>query len=283
MALIRLFARYLYVPTMLLGVNGLAVYLVAAGYSLSWIALPLVATIGLSLLMERVLPYEPAWNESHADTGKDVAHGVVYELNNVIAFLLLPVVTLLVPWRGIWPTGLPIAVQLLIAITVADCCMTLIHYVSHRVGFLWRLHAVHHGVQRLYGFNGFVRHPLHQSLDLAVGTVPLVLAGLPLPVATLLGLAISVQLLLQHSNVDFALGPFRYVLSIGAAHRLHHANWQGQGDVNFGLFFTLWDRLLGTLRLESERAPIAGDVGIGDRPDFPQRYVTQLVLPFKSS
>jgi sterol desaturase/sphingolipid hydroxylase (fatty acid hydroxylase superfamily) len=282
MAHLRLLARYAYVPTMLLGLTGLAVYLVAEGHSLIWMAPLLGVTVGLSLLMERVLPYEPLWNEGHDDTGKDVAHGVVYELSNLTAFLMLPLITMLEPWRGIWPSGLPVAAQLLIAIVIADFCMTMIHYQSHRVGFLWRLHAVHHGVHRLYGFNGFVRHPLHQSLDLAVGTLPLVLAGLPLPVAALLGFAISVQLLVQHSNVDYALGPFRHILAVGPAHRLHHVNWAGEGDVNFGLFFTVWDRLLGTLRLDSDRVPRAGDVGIEDRPDFPQRYVTQLVAPFKA-
>jgi sterol desaturase/sphingolipid hydroxylase (fatty acid hydroxylase superfamily) len=282
MALLRLFARYAYVPAMLLGLTGLAVYLVAEGHSLLWMAALLGVAVGLSLLMERVLPYEPNWNQSHDDTAKDIAHGVIYEISNLTAFLMLPFITMLEPWRGIWPSALPIAAQLLMAIVIADGCMTVIHYLSHRVGVLWRLHAVHHGVHRLYGFNGFVRHPLHQSLDLAVGTLPLVLAGLPLPVAALLGFAISVQLLVQHSNVDYALGPFRQIIAIGPAHRLHHVNWAGEGDVNFGLFFTVWDRLVGTLRLDCARVPRAGDVGIEDSPNFPQRYVTQFAAPFKS-
>ena len=46
------------------------------------------------------------------------------------------------------------------------------------------------------------------------------------------------------------------------------------------MFFTLWDRLLGTLRLESEREPGAGDIGIQDCPHFPQLYARQLAVPF---
>jgi sterol desaturase/sphingolipid hydroxylase (fatty acid hydroxylase superfamily) len=125
-----------------------------------------------------------------------------------------------------------------------------------------------------------VRHPLHQLLDLAVGTMPLVLAGLPVELAVLLAFAISLQLLVQHSNIEYELGPFQKFLAVGPVHRLHHVNWGGQGDVNFGLFFTCWDRLLGTLRLDSDRAPRAGDIGIQDQAHFPQDYMTQLVLPF---
>jgi sterol desaturase/sphingolipid hydroxylase (fatty acid hydroxylase superfamily) len=280
MAALRLFARFGYVPTMMVGLNLFAIYLVAGGYSFLWIGVLFVVAVALSLLTEWILPYEPSWNHAHADSSKDVAHGVIYEIANISAILLLPLITLLVPWRSLWPSTLPIGVQLLLAIIIADFSMTMIHYWSHRVSWLWRLHAVHHGVHRLYSFNGLVRHPLHQLLDLAVGTMPLVLAGLPVELAVLLAFAISVQLLVQHSNVEFELGPFQRFLAVGAVHRLHHVNWAGQGDVNFGLFFTLWDSLLATLKLDSERVPSTGDIGIQNQPHYPQHYMTQLVLPF---
>ena len=148
------------------------------------------------------------------------------------------------------------------------------------MNWLWRLHAVHHGVYRLYGFNGFIRHPLHQLLDIVVGTLPLVLIGLPVSVAVLLGFAIAMQLIVQHANVDYTLGPLQKLLAIGPVHRLHHVNWAGEGDVNFGLFFTIWDQLLGTFRLPSGRRPGIGDIGIQDCPHFPQIYSRQLKLPF---
>ncbi|HAH65612.1 MAG TPA: hypothetical protein DCL72_09100 [Rhizobiales bacterium] len=280
MAALRLFARFGYVPTMMVGLNLFAVYLVAGGDSFLWIGVLFGVAVVLSLLMEWIRPYELSWNWAHADSGKDVAHGVIYETANITAILLLPFITLLIPWRSVWPSTLPIGVQLLLAIIIADFSMTMIHYWSHRVSWLWRLHAVHHGVHRLYSFNGLVRHPLHQLLDLAAGTLPLVLAGLPVELAVLLAFAISLQLLVQHSNIDYELGPFQKFLAVGPVHRLHHVNWGGQGDVNFGLFFTCWDRLLGTLRLDSDRAPRAGDIGIQDQAHFPQDYMTQLVLPF---
>lgn len=282
MAVLRFFARFAYFPALTVGLNLLAICAVAHGFSYAWTGVLFGVAIGLSLLMEWVLPYEQAWNHSHADAGKDFAHGVIYEVANIAAIFLLPLVTLFVPWQSIWPSSLPIGVQLLVAIAIADFNMTMIHYWSHRLSWLWRLHAIHHGVHRLYSFNGLVRHPLHQMLDLLAGTFPLVLAGLPVSVAVLLAFAISIQLLVQHSNVNYELGPLQRFLAVGPIHRLHHVNWSGEGDVNFGLFFTFWDSLLGTLRLSSERSPSAGDIGIQNGPQIPQRYVTQLVLPFKN-
>ena len=61
--------------------------------------------------MKRALPHEAAWNQSHDDAGKDVAHGVIYEMANIVAILILPLITMFIPWRGIWPSSLPIGVQ----------------------------------------------------------------------------------------------------------------------------------------------------------------------------
>jgi sterol desaturase/sphingolipid hydroxylase (fatty acid hydroxylase superfamily) len=281
MRVLRSFARYLYVPTMMVGFNALAIYFVANDYRLVWIALLLLAAIGLSFAMERVLPYEAEWNEGHGDTAKDIAHGVVYEIANLFTLLVFIIISaMLLPEWSIWPRALPIVAQFLLAVVIVDCTMTVVHYYSHRVDWLWRLHAVHHGVHRLYGFNGFIRHPLHQALDIAAGTLPLVLLGLPVGVAILLGTAIAIQLVVQHSNVDYALGPFQKILAIGPVHRLHHVNWDGEGDVNFGLFLTVWDKMLGTLQLPHARKPRVGDIGIQDCPHYPQDYAKQLVAPF---
>jgi sterol desaturase/sphingolipid hydroxylase (fatty acid hydroxylase superfamily) len=283
MSLLSIFARYGYVPFMLIGLNGLALYLVASGVPLWMIGALALIGLALAFVVEGVLPYEQVWNESRGDVGKDATHGLVYEFSNLGAILLLPLIVSILPWNGFWPRHWPLWSQLLGAVVAADIAMTLIHYVSHRVDWLWRLHSVHHGVGRLYGLNGLVRHPLHQQIDLAIGTLPLVLAGMPVDVAVLLGLAMTLQLIVQHSNADCCLGPFQGVLAVGPVHRLHHLNWAGEGNVNFGLFFTVWDRALGTFRLTSECAPRVGDIGVQDQLFYPQRYFTQLASPFVST
>lgn len=43
---------------------------------------------------------------------------------------------------------------------MADLGITLMHWLSHRSALLWRLHAVHRSVHRIYGLNGLMKHPL---------------------------------------------------------------------------------------------------------------------------
>ena len=163
---------------------------------------------------------------------------------------------------------------------MADLGITLAHYASHRIAALWRLHAVHHAVKRMYGFNGLLKHPLHQAIELTAGVAPLVLMGMPQNIAWLLAFAVAIQLILQHSNVDMKIGPLVYIWAVAPAHRHHHLASQTDGDVNFGLFTSLWDHLLGTFRSGAD-TPRAGEIGVFGRPDYPKGYLLQLMEPFR--
>ncbi len=276
----RRLVQFAYVPFMLLGLNGAAYFVVTRGHSPLWLAPILVAAFVLAHAAEHILPWYQEWNDPHEDEKTNLAHTLVYEASNISGILMIPLIVWLFPFEGIWPKHWPVWAQLLLAIGIADFVFTLVHFFSHRWPILWRLHAVHHGVGRLYSFNGLVRHPLHQSLDMILGTAPLVILGMPVNVAVLLGFAISVQLIVQHSNVAYALGPLRNQLSIGQIHHLHHVNWGKEGDCNFGLFFTLWDQLLGTFQAQPSRPIKASDMGIDEVPDFPKEYIAQILFPF---
>jgi len=113
-----------------------------------------------------------------------------------------------------------------LAILISDVGITLAHFASHRLSSLWRLHAVHHSVKRLYGFNGLMKHPLHQLIETVAGTTPLLFVGVPQNVLMLLVVAVVLQLLLQHSNVAYFTGPLRRVLAINAVHRFHQGSPQ---------------------------------------------------------
>lgn len=277
---LRKTARFGYLPFMLIGIVGSAYAAVATGHSYLWLAPLLLLAYATAHAAEHILPCFEEWNE-HGDEGTTtLIHNVVYEASNLSATAIIPLIVWMFPYQGIWPTGWPLLFQFLLAVLLADFAFTMLHFASHRFPTLWRLHAVHHGVGRLVGFNGLVRHPLHQCIDLFVGSAPLVIMGMPIEVAVLLGFAVSVQLILQHSNVAYASGPFGRHLSIGSAHHLHHVNWGQEGDCNFGLFTTWWDRILGTYQAEPSRPITANDMGIDEVPNFPTSYKEQLIFPF---
>lgn len=283
MTFLREMVKVAYVPFMLVGFLTLALCAVSNGFGYSALVALLIAAIGVSFVSERLVPYERDWNKDRKDGWRDLVHAIVNEGANALSVSALPVVVAIMPHFDIWPYDWPLWVQLLIAVIIADLGITLMHYASHINPILWRFHAVHHSIQRLYGFNGLMKHPIHQALETLAGTFPLILMGIPLDVAALLAFAVAIQLLLQHSNVNVKIGPLRYVLALSPLHRFHHIKWPIEGDVNFGLFTTIWDRLLGTAVYDGGRRFTSGDLGIAKEAGYPTSYFAQLLQPFKAS
>ncbi|RKQ89531.1 sterol desaturase family protein [Maricaulis maris] len=279
---IRWVLRLGFVPFVLLGGNALALTLVSMGGHHVWLAALIVGVIFVSFLVERLIPYNPDWNLSHQDRWRDRVHFVVNEGANFLSILGLPFLAALLPNFGVWPSHWPLWGQLLLAIGIVDFGITMAHFASHRINWLWRFHAVHHSVKRMYGFNGLMKHPLHQLIEGVCGVLPVILLGVPQDVAWLLVVAIALQLLLQHSNADVRVGPFKYVLALAPAHRFHHLISAREGDVNFGLFTMVWDWLLGTASFDPNRTFTSDDLGIEGEPDYPTDYWSQLIRPFKS-
>ncbi|WP_433723258.1 sterol desaturase family protein [Nocardia sp. CA-129566] len=273
-------ARYGYVPFLLIGLNGIGIALSSIGAPKFWLLLVLAVAIVASFLVERVIPYRAEWNDDLNDTLRDRIHAFVNEMLILLSVAAIPLLAAVVPAPGIWPTSWPFLCQVLIAILVADLGITLVHLASHKIGFLWRFHAVHHSVERFYGLNGLMKHPLHQTVEMTAGVAPLILIGLPSNVAAALALSVAIQLLLQHSNADYRVGPAKYLLALNEGHRFHHLKFAGIGDVNFGLFTLIWDHLLRTYSYDPARRFDTDDLGMATKPDYPTAYVDQLVYPF---
>ena len=263
------------------GIGGSAAVIVLATRSKLMMIAVLGIVLAASFVAERIAPYEPIWNRSHRDRLRDAAHAVVNESSTALGVLAMPSIVGVVPHVSRWPAGLPFPVQVLASVVVLDLGITFVHWRSHRYTWLWRFHAVHHSVGRMYGFNGLVKHPVHQAIETGAGMLPLVAFAIPGDVAAALAGLVIIQLVLQHSNVDYVVGrtASRW-FALNSGHRLHHVRRVPEGDVNFGLFLLVWDRMFGTFVEPASVGVGAGELGIAERPDYPVGYRAQLREPF---
>lgn len=279
----RFLVRFGYVPFMYVLLDGAVVVL--AERHAPWWTFPIVVLLGVaaSFVAERVVPYDGAWNLDQGDAGRDLVHAAVNETLMLGSVAVVPLLASLDLGATVWPSSSPMVIQVAVAVLVADFGITMAHIASHRVGVLWRFHAVHHSVARSYGFNGLMKHPVSQLFETSIGVLPLVLAGIPARVASALAVCVAVQLLLQHSNVDYRVGSLRSVLALNEGHRFHHLKWAGIGDVNFGLFTLVWDHALGTFSFDPDRRFSSADLGMAAKPDYPVPWSAQMLEPFRPS
>jgi sterol desaturase/sphingolipid hydroxylase (fatty acid hydroxylase superfamily) len=242
------------------------------------------ATAALLFTLERVRPYSRAWAHTRGDVGTDLAFAGLAAVGSDLLGRLVPLAALVavlargpIAGLGLWPTHAPVLLQGTLALLLTELYAYWLHRWMHRVPWLWRLHAIHHSVERVYWLNALRMHPLDTLLSSAAFLIPALMGATPgaLAVAAVLS---SAHALLQHANTDVASGPLDWLFSTPTLHRWHHSRVLAENDGNFGGVLIVWDVLFGT-RIAPARPP-PEDVGLTDLPDFPRRFWPQLLAPF---
>ena len=122
-------------------------------------------------------------------------------------------------------------------------------------------------------------HPVEHLVALTIRFVPVMVLGLSKPEIFNLALITLWYTRFIHANVRTNLGPLRHVLVTPQFHRIHHSIEPRHRDQNFGVIFSFWDRLFGTVYPGCDEYPATG---IADE-DFPHEtsYREILTAPFK--
>jgi len=240
------------------------------------------AYLAVLLMLQRLRPFEPAWNRSDGQVVNDIALTllemfVVPPLSIVALAAFVRMIgryQLLISFK-IWPTHWPAFVQIIVGIIVYDFGNYLAHRWSHTVPFLWRFHAVHHSAGRLSVLNAGRTHPIDAFKYTVIGSPIPVLLGVPGEIAVWYGGVLMFGGLLTHCNIDMPCGALNYILNTPDQHRWHHSRIQPETDTNYGEATMLWDLLLGTFFHPDRHPPI--DVGV----DVPvsANLIQQLIQP----
>jgi sterol desaturase/sphingolipid hydroxylase (fatty acid hydroxylase superfamily) len=134
------------------------------------------------------------------------------------------------------------------------------HVAQHRFPILWELHKVHHSAEVMVGITKDRVHPLDDLMNrIWDGVIPGICFGLWTLVAldpvevTVFGLNVYVvrNILMmdfvRHTHFKISFGPLNNVILCPHWHQLHHSVDPRHYDKNFGLMFSFWDRIFGTL------------------------------------
>jgi sterol desaturase/sphingolipid hydroxylase (fatty acid hydroxylase superfamily) len=158
-----------------------------------------------------------------------------------------------------WP------IWLLVPLTVVamDGANWLAHYADHKLGFLWRFHALHHSQEELSVLTSFRAHPLMHTTGFILAAVPVVALMPTRPIAPVVITIYVCVGTLQHANLRWTFGPVGRVLVSPAYHRLHHAT--DIQRLNLGVVLTIWDVLVGRAAFPARGAAV-GRTGLDGRP-----------------
>ncbi|ULA64656.1 MAG: Fatty acid hydroxylase domain-containing protein [Nitrospira sp.] len=136
------------------------------------------------------------------------------------------------------------------------------HVLLHKVPFLWTFHQVHHSAEVLTPISGFRAHPVEFFVT-AILRAPVIgfavvfyqhISTQDLAATTIFGVSLIGFLHglsghhLQHSHLPISYGPLLdRILVTPIVHQAHHSIDPCHHDKNFGVKFSLWDWMFGTL------------------------------------
>lgn len=188
-----------------------------------------------------------------------------------------------------------ILIYTLVSVVTMDFASFLVHWLSHRVKFLWRFHSVHHSAQRLNPLTQYRIHPVELLLNngkaivvtSVLGGSFLFLSGGRLQTLDIMGvnvlsfLFLSLGANLRHSEI-----PLRYfkwmefVLISPLQHQVHHSNKKEYCHSNYGAKFAIWDWAFGSLVRSCQLAEKDLSYGLRKRSKL-IGFWKNLWLPFK--
>jgi sterol desaturase/sphingolipid hydroxylase (fatty acid hydroxylase superfamily) len=172
--------------------------------------------------------------------------------------------------------SLPLAAQMVIFLIGEDIITYWAHRLFHGATF-WKYHAVHHSSEELEWISAARFHPVDLIFHSVLADVVLLLAGISPNVFVVLGPITIAHSAFVHANLQWTLGPLKYVIATPVFHRWHHTAADRGGEKNFAATFPVLDLIFGTYYMPKDELP--DRYGIDDR-DFPVSFGAQLLHPF---
>src|SRR5262245_23511447 len=188
-----------------------------------------VSMIVLILALELWMPFRPRWGDIRKATRADIIYFLLAApLDAVQVFLLVGLLAGTVEYHhylrvvDVWPTNAPILVQLLVATLLVDFFKYWYHRATHEVPLLWRIHSIHHSLDRLEMLRASYFYPIDIVVTVATGTLVMLMAGAGSEIIIFHNVYAGITGLLNHSNVDFDCGFFGAFLSSPCQRRPPH-------------------------------------------------------------
>jgi sterol desaturase/sphingolipid hydroxylase (fatty acid hydroxylase superfamily) len=186
-------------------------------------------------------------------------------VNFALAFILL----LSADWAfankfGIlqWLPQMPLWLYALVGLLLLDLIGAyLVHFVEHKIKFLWRFHLIHHTDTWIDTTSANRHHPGESVIRFIFTTMGVLIVGSPMWLVFLYQTLSVIATQFNHANIaipkkwDTILS---YLIVSPDMHKVHHHYKLPYTDSNYGNIFSIWDRLFGTFKVLSKEDIIYG-------------------------
>ncbi len=251
---------------------------------LDWFVLGTLSTAALFVPLERIFalrrqqgPFRPGWL---TDSQYFFMSHALVQLMSVL--VLAPAVSFgavlaIAPLQQV-ARALPLVVQFLACVLVADLAQYWVHRAFHRIPWLWRFHEVHHSAETMDWLAGSRLHLLDVVVTRGLVLLPLVALGFDERAVYAYLALVSVHAVFIHANFAPRAARLERWIAMPRYHHWHHAIEREAVDKNFAVHLPMIDRWFGTHYLPGDAWPKGyGVAGI----TAPEGYFRQMLWPLR--
>ena len=227
-------------------------------------------------LLEAHMPYRAEWRHADGQLRPDLSHTILTK--GLVQLLIVSILSFgVLSARSDTLLGAtPLPLQVAIGLIVSELGLYWAHRLAHDLPLIWRFHAIHHSVRKLWLVNTGRFHFVDSFLSVFASFPLLLLAGVSMDAIIWVSAITAYIGILTHCNVDMCCGSINYVFNTPNLHRWHHSTCSEEGNNNYGENLMLWDMVFGTFFYRPR-----ADVGvIGIKEYMPADFTGQLYAPF---
>ena len=269
-------------PFLFASCSAIFAYGMVTGHPMIAFNLAYVYLIIALFLLERFMPHEEKWRPADGQLFADLAH-TLSSKGTVQGLLLFGGIIGLADFigaraeTGIWPHDWPMWAQISLGIVAAEFGLYWAHRLGHEWPLMWRFHAIHHSVRRLWIINTGRFHFIDSLISIVLGLGILIWMGAPMEIIKWLSAVTAFIGMLTHCNVEMRFGWISYVFNTPEVHRWHHSKRLREGNKNYCENVMIWDLVFFSYFNENWRRP---PTNIGITTYMPPKFSQQLLWPF---
>jgi len=121
------------------------------------------------------------------------------------------------------------------------------HRLNHRIHFFWRFHKAHHSDDALSTISALRFHIGELLLSIIFKSLIIIVFAIPVEVVLFSEFLITIFAMFHHSNFKFKFEKYlSKIIIVPHLHYVHHSRIRSEHDTNYGVIFSIWDKLFKT-------------------------------------
>jgi sterol desaturase/sphingolipid hydroxylase (fatty acid hydroxylase superfamily) len=247
----------------------------------------LVSGLALFLSLEAIIPLFRMEYKKAKHAGINLTFTLITLIINLIGASLIVAA---VDFNKTYQFGLlnmvsmPLWLYIILGLTVLDLIGAwLIHWLEHRVKWMWMFHLIHHTDPNIDVTSGLRHHPGENVLRLIFTILAVLITGASFGLVMLYQTISAFFAALTHANIQFPKildKPLSWIFVTPHFHKVHHHYVLPQTDSNYGNIFSIWDHVFSTTsHIEMENLKYGIDTHM--KPEEHSNIKNLLMVPFQ--